>query len=129
MPEALKGLKEFLPEYMVPSAFVALPADEVPRLPSGKVNRRALPAAETLEDLGQLLSSSGGGGGEGDEIEADDWDGTWKSVDEQKLAEILSEALGEGAKRVTPNTSFASVGNSVVAARVVNTCRGATPPA
>ena len=118
MPEALKGLKEFLPEYMVPSAFVALPADEVPRLPSGKVNRRALPAAETLEDLGQLLSSSGG-----DETEADDWDGTWKSVDEQKLAEILSEALGEGAKRVTPNTSFASVGNSVVAARVVNTCR------
>ncbi len=41
----LKGfLKEKLPDYMVPSAFVAMEA--LPRLPSNKVDRRALPAPD-----------------------------------------------------------------------------------
>ncbi len=46
-PELVRFLKERLPDYMVPSVFVAM--ENFPLTPSGKVDRRTLPAPDTGE--------------------------------------------------------------------------------
>jgi amino acid adenylation domain-containing protein len=52
LTEHLRGA---LPDYMVPSHFVAI--DDVPRLPSGKVDRRSLPEPRSLAAGGPLRTA------------------------------------------------------------------------
>ncbi|HET6978727.1 MAG TPA: amino acid adenylation domain-containing protein [Pyrinomonadaceae bacterium] len=81
-------LKENLPEYMVPSAFVMLKA--LPRLPNGKVDLRALPAPEAARpELEQQYASP-------------------RTPVEEVLASIWSEILG--VKRVGINDNFFDLG-------------------
>nr|QEO74826.1 condensation domain-containing protein [uncultured bacterium] len=97
-------LKERLPEYMVPSAFVAL--DALPLTPNGKIDRRALPAAEHLR------------------MEADGGYVAARTPTEEVLAGIWSEVLK--AKRVSITANFFELGgHSLLATQVASRVREA----
>ncbi|MFP5287637.1 MAG: non-ribosomal peptide synthetase, partial [Thermoanaerobaculia bacterium] len=51
VPELRRHLARTLPDYMVPSSFVFLPA--MPLLPNGKVDRKSLPESEGRSDSGR----------------------------------------------------------------------------
>ncbi|MBV9773838.1 MAG: amino acid adenylation domain-containing protein, partial [Gemmatimonadetes bacterium] len=90
-----------LPEHMVPSAFVAL--ESLPLTPSGKLDRRALPAPE---------------GASGGEYEAP------RSETERVLAEGWAEVLG--VERVGVHDSFFDLGgHSLLGTRVISRVREA----
>jgi acyl-coenzyme A synthetase/AMP-(fatty) acid ligase/acyl carrier protein len=95
-------LKERLPEYMVPSAFVAL--DSLPLTSSGKVNRRALPAPDPSE------------------IRAENAYAEPRTPVEVQLVEIWEEVLG--LKRVGIHDDFFELGgHSLLAMRIVSRVR------
>jgi amino acid adenylation domain-containing protein len=91
-------LRERLPDYMVPSALVLLPA--LPRTPSGKLDRRSLPAPshERPEAAGAFAPR--------------------RTTLEESLAAIWEEVLG--VERVSPHDNFFDLGgHSLLAMRLV----------
>ncbi len=98
-------LNERVPDYMVPAAFVVLPA--LPLTPSGKINRRALPA----------LSAADFGGGAEHEPPAD--------ASEALVGEIWADLLG--VPRVGRQDDFFHLGgHSLLATRVIARLRHRT---
>jgi len=92
-------LRERLPEYMVPSAFVFM--DSLPLTPNGKVDRRGLPLAELVQ--------------RGDFV-------TPRTPVEKKIAEIWAEVLRVDKVGVADNF-FDLGGHSLSAAQVVSRMR------
>ncbi|HVR95833.1 MAG TPA: amino acid adenylation domain-containing protein, partial [Thermoanaerobaculia bacterium] len=107
MAPAGAELREFLlhriPESMVPWVFVVLPG--LPRLPSGKVDRSALPAPEARETGAEAQRPRG-----------------WL---EELVAGVWEEVLG--VEQVTATESFFELGgHSLLAIQVVSRLRAAT---
>jgi amino acid adenylation domain-containing protein len=104
-PAALREfLKAKLPDYMVPSAFVALPS--FPLTPNGKVDRKALPKPnfESGADKSKFIAPS--------------------TPSEIAIAQIWCEVLG--LKQVGVNDNFFDLGgHSMLAVRLVNKIRQA----
>ncbi|HEX6291276.1 MAG TPA: amino acid adenylation domain-containing protein, partial [Herpetosiphonaceae bacterium] len=100
--ELRQFLGQRLPDYMVPSAFVFL--DALPLTPSGKVNRRALPAPDQLRpDLGDAYVAP-------------------RTPIEEMLAQIWAEVLH--VERVGVHDSFFELGgHSLMATQVISRIR------
>ncbi|WP_163866519.1 amino acid adenylation domain-containing protein [Myxococcus eversor] len=103
--EALRSrLGQRLPEYLVPSVLVRL--DALPLAPTGKVDRKALPAPGRPQ-----LASRGAHEGPRDELE-------------RKLVRVWEEVLGVSPVGVTEDF-FALGGHSLMAIRLLARIRGA----
>src|SRR5436853_363640 len=98
IPELRDFLKEKLPDYMVPTAFVVL--DSLPLTPNGKVDRRALPApdADTADGGDRFVAP--------------------RTPVEQALAEIWAQVLGR--EHVGIHTDFFELGgDSILSIQIV----------
>jgi len=92
--ETLRGfLKETLPDYIIPSAFVLL--DELPRTPNGKADRNALPSPDIAEQFAHRY------------VEA-------RNPIEAGVAEIWAELLG--IERVGVHDNFFELGGHSLSA-------------
>ncbi|HEX8275451.1 MAG TPA: amino acid adenylation domain-containing protein, partial [Longimicrobiaceae bacterium] len=100
--ELRAALREALPEYMVPSAIQ--PLDELPLTPSGKVDRRALPAPGVRPE----------GAAAGYEAP--------RTAGEARLARVWEEVLGTGPVGIHDDF-FALGGHSLLATRVASRVR------
>jgi amino acid adenylation domain-containing protein len=95
-----RSLKQRLPDYMVPSAFVMLEA--MPLTPSGKVDRRALPAPQRPERQPGFVAA--------------------RTPTEEILASLWSEVLGLGPVGVQDNF-FELGGHSLLATKLMSRLR------
>lgn len=100
------ALRRQLPDAMVPTVF--LPLEEVPLTPNGKVDRRALPSPETVDDRGQA------------NLEAPE------GATEEAIAEIWQDVLGLQAVGVTENF-FDLGGHSLLLIQVRQRLREVVP--
>ena len=96
-------LRARLPEYMVPAVYVKL--EEIPLSPSGKVNRKALPAPERVRP--ESLDSYVGA----------------RTAEEEKLVRVWQEVLGVEPVGVHDNF-FELGGDSILSIQVVSRARG-----
>lgn len=96
------ALKKSLPDYLVPSAIVALPA--LPRTPNGKVDRNALPAPRSEKPAGELEMP--------------------RTPLEEKIAAIWRDVLGVEHAGIADNF-FDLGGHSLSGLRLVNQLREA----
>jgi amino acid adenylation domain-containing protein len=110
-PRELRAfLRETLPEYMVPVAWVPLPT--LPLTPTGKVDRRALPAPDTADRAGAA--------GHAEPVPP-------RTELERALSEVWCEVLG--AERVGVHDNFFDLGgHSLLLARVLAPLRARFGP-
>jgi aspartate racemase len=94
--ELRRGLREDLPEYMLPTAFV--PLERVPLTPNGKIDRRALPVP-TADQLAPVVGGVAP-----------------RNATEARLAELLAEVLGLDSVGITDDF-FVLGGHSLLAVR------------
>ena len=107
-PDALRrALQQTLPEHMLPTAWVVLPA--LPLTPHGKVDRRALPDPEPAGGNAAGGAGDAGPGGAG---------GQPQTRVEEQLAAIWAEVLGRGEVGRDDNF-FALGGDSILSIQVV----------
>ncbi|MCP4654861.1 MAG: amino acid adenylation domain-containing protein, partial [bacterium] len=111
-PAAVRDLRAFLqetlPPYMVPAAFSFL--DQLPRLPSGKVDRSALGRAPVPEALTEQLAATEG----------------WvppRDPTEELLVGIWEEVLAGGARVGVHDDFFELGGHSLLATQVISRIR------
>ena len=100
--EARKYLKQKLPEYMIPSAFVRL--DELPLTPNGKIDRKALPTPDQdRPELGNVYQAP-------------------RTPMEETLVSIWSELLKVDKVSIHDNF-FELGGHSLLATQVISRVR------
>lgn len=102
--ELREHLREVLPDYMVPSAFVVLPA--LPLTGSGKIDHRALPEPDWGAVPGQVPVAP-------------------RTPTESRLAAIMAELLGLPAPVGVHDNFFALGGHSLTATRMMARIRAA----
>ncbi|MBV9788328.1 MAG: amino acid adenylation domain-containing protein, partial [Chloroflexi bacterium] len=94
-------LRSQLPEYMIPTAFVVL--DKLPLTPSGKLDRRAVPAPDTVEEATRAFVAP-------------------RTPTEELIANVWAAVLGRA--RISVHENFFSIGgHSLLATQVMSRLR------